>query len=115
MGLPRSLGLPGGAILFLKGKREAAGELPRFKYPEVRQLSDNVSADEASKGFACHMSLQDDCHMLVARRVLPPAQQDTHLSSSHVAFTPSIFLQCFAQTMCMCSAGLDVALRNGAS
>jgi len=35
MGLPRSLGLPGGAILFLKGKREAAGELPRFKYPEV--------------------------------------------------------------------------------
>jgi hypothetical protein len=35
MGLPRSLGLPGGAVLFLKGKREAAGELPRFKYPEV--------------------------------------------------------------------------------
>ncbi|KAK3288597.1 hypothetical protein CYMTET_3933 [Cymbomonas tetramitiformis] len=35
MGLPRSLGLPGGAILFLKGKREAAGELPKFKFPEV--------------------------------------------------------------------------------
>ena len=35
MGLPRSLGLPGAAILFMKGKREAAGELPRFKYPEV--------------------------------------------------------------------------------
>ena len=35
MGLPRSLGLPGGAVLFLKGKKEAAGELPQFKFPEV--------------------------------------------------------------------------------
>lgn len=35
MGLPRSLGLPGGAVLFLKGKKEVAGELPQFKFPEV--------------------------------------------------------------------------------
>ena len=36
MGLPRSTGLPGGAVLLLRGKAaEATGEMPAFKYPEI--------------------------------------------------------------------------------
>ena len=34
-GLPSALGLPGGAILFMKGKRSGSGGLPRFASPEV--------------------------------------------------------------------------------
>ena len=36
LGLPRSTGLPGGAVLLLRGKpAEVTGEMPAFRYPEI--------------------------------------------------------------------------------
>lgn len=36
MGLPRSTGLPGGAVLLLRGRAaEVTGEMPTFRYPEI--------------------------------------------------------------------------------
>lgn len=36
MGLPRSTGLPGGAVLLLRGRSpEVVGEMPSFRYPEI--------------------------------------------------------------------------------
>ncbi|XRB15417.1 FG-GAP protein [Pseudoscourfieldia marina] len=34
-GLPTAQGVPGSVLLFLRGKRESAGELPRFRHPEI--------------------------------------------------------------------------------
>jgi hypothetical protein len=51
MGLPRSLGLPGAAVLFLKGKKEAAGELPLFKFPEVLHTLTHKICESERVGF----------------------------------------------------------------